>query len=805
MLRDVRGAISGLRRTPLFTTAVVLALGVGIGANATIFGLLDGLFLRPPGIRRPAELVRVFATTRTSTRAPWSYPEYLTIRDRAAAFDGVVAVGRRGAVVQQDDGSSELVLVNVTSLNFFTTLGVRALHGKLFAPEDEATLRAEPGVVLSNAYWRRAFNSDPAVIGRLIRLDRGHLPLQVRVLAVLPPTFRDLDAASDRDLWMPPATWMALTSSAQFERPDDRWFDLLARRRAAVPVERATADVAAIAAAMATEAPATNADRGGRVQSDISYRLERAGPMAIAVFTLVAIVVLITCVNVTNLLLARALVRTRERAVRVALGASRRRLVGELAIEVGALGTLGAAAGLLIAAGLIRLLPAIIIAPPGFSSFAIFALDARVFGFTLLVTLVSTLLFGVIPSWAGSRADVVALIKAESGAAARTRGLFKHALLVGQIAVSVVLVYSAAMLVRSFDQTRRADLGFTRDPLLAVWVPFGDAPRATLAEAQRQIEALPGVSQAAIAIRAPLSLSGGGLAQPVVIPDAGPAPIVPPSVKYTAVSSNYFDAMATPLVRGRVFSAGDEQPGEAVVVVNEQFAQTFFRGDAVGRVVRLGGAGGVDHRVVGVVANAIINRLGEPPEPYFYLPFARARTGEATIVIGARPDPAALTAPVKSLLIRLDPRLSPRRFTMLSDLIDYSSSDYRATAALGAMLAAIGLLLTTVGVYGVIASHTARRTKEVGIRVALGATRGQVMGLVYREGALVAAAGLVIGIPLALSAASQMASMLFGLPPRHLGTLAVTTAVLIGAVSAATLIPAWRAARIQPTTALREV
>jgi predicted permease len=807
MLHELRSAVHRLRHAPLFAGAATVALAVGIGANATIFGLIDGLWLRPPAVAHPSRLDRIFATTTgpsaPNARSAWSFPEYLAIRDRSRSFDAVVALGRRGAVVARDDGSSDLVLANVTSLNFFTALGVTAAHGRLFTSDDEATLEADPGVVLAHAYWRREFGGDPAVIGRLIRVDRGQTTVPLRVLAVLPASFRDVEAAGDRDLWLPVPAWARLGGAEEFTSRNDRWFEILGTRRAGVDATESSAEIAVIAAGLEREFPATNSARGGRAQSDRAYRLEEAGPMAAAVLTLVLLVVLITCVNVVHLVAARSADRTRELATRLALGASRWQVARERLAEVLLLGGCGTAAGLALAAGLIRLIPSVLVPPPGFSAFAIFALDGRVLLFTLAIASLSTAVVSLAPAASGPRADIVTLIK--DGAGPRPARAWSHRLLlVGQLGLSVILLYTAAMLGRSFLETRRADIGFERSPILTVWLPFGDAPRALVAEAQHSVARLPGVIRAAIAIRAPLSLSGGGLAQPVIVPAVDPSPVTPPNVKYNAVSSNYFETMGTRIVRGRSFTPLDEGPGEAVVVVNEAFARVFFQGEAVGRLVRLGGPAGADHRIVGVVENALIVRFGERVEPYFYLPFARTRTGEATLLVAGDARVGALAPIIRDTLPRLDRRLSPRRQILLSDLIDFASGDYRAAAALAVMLASIGLLLTTVGVYGVIALRTARRTKELAIRIALGASHTRVLGLVLGDSARLTIAGIAIGAPLALGGVSRLGSMLLGVPSRDGFTLAGCAALLLAIVLAATFGPAWRAARTQPTMALRD-
>jgi predicted permease len=804
MWRDLRQAVHSLRGNPLFTLAAVLALGLAIGANAAIFGLVDALWFRPAGVSGSQELVRVFATSETDKTGLWSYPEYLDIRDRTGAFDGVVGRGRRGAPLIAPDGSEQLTLVNVVSMNFFTTLGVRASHGRLFSAADESALEANPGVVLGYAFWSERFGADPGLVGRTIVLGRGK-PVPVTVLGVLPRNFRDLEASADRDIWIPIATWTALNGRGELEDRQARWFDVIARRNPSVSVDTANAEVATLASSMARDARDTSAQRGARVVSELAWRLESGGVNALALLGLVLLVVVITCVNVANLLLARGIARSRELAVRVAIGATRMRLLRQLMTESALLGTLGAVAGLTIAMWMIRLMPAFIGPPPGFRSSLVFETDARVIVFTLIVTLLTTILFGVAPSWTAARGDVAALINPggrDTGLG--TRGSTTLATM--QVAVSLVLLAAAGVLARSFVATERADLGFTREPLLTVFMTPGNASQATIDDARRRLEALPGVKQVAVAIRAPLSFSGGGLAQAVYFPNNSAATGAGlPEVKFNAVSANYFEVMGTRLVKGRLFDANDERPGEPVVIVNERFVSEYLPGrDPVGAIVRLGGTDGVAHRIAGVVRNTVINRVGEEPEPYFYLPYARGAYPELTFFVDGAATATGLAGMTRDVLAKLDRRLQPRLQITMAQYVDYSTSTYQATATLAALLSLLGLLLTALGVYGVMAYRTTKRTREIGIRVALGAPRSLVVAMILREGARVALIGVAIGIPLALVGTRLLSTMLFGVGPWDVATFAAVTIVIALTVGAATLIPALRATRVDPSAALRQ-
>ena len=799
MWRDLQYALLGLRRAPGVAIAVTLSLGLAIGANATIFGAIDALWLRPPGAADPGSLARVFSTSDASQEGLWSFPEYRELRDASGAFSGVAARGRRGTLLQLPDGTTELELVNVVSLNFFTTLGVNAAIGRLFGPEDDAALERAPGVVLGNDLWRRRYGSDQSIVGRTVAI--GRQPIAVTVLGVLPERFRDLEAATDRDLWLPPQTWHLLNGRQEFEQRDFRWFDIIARRRPGVGVERAAAEVDAFARGLAATYPASNQGRGGRVVSELSYRLESGGVNALTLLGLVLLVIVITCVNIANLQLARAAARVRELAVRTALGATRGRLVRQLMAENLLLGALGAIAGLFIAAWVIRLLPAIVGTPPGLRAFTVFALDNRVTVFTLAVAALTTVAFGLLPSWIASRSNAVTLLKTEvGGSAAPSQRMARSALVSAQVATAVVLLTAAGLFARSFLASNRMDLGFDRKPITAAWV-LGDVPQTAGDVLVERLRGLPGVRDVAVALRAPLSLSGGGLTRPV-LPDGVDANGAPLEVKFNAVTPNYFSTMGIRVLEGRVFTEADER-GNAVVV-SEQFARRFFPGaPAIDRRMRIGNPDPVEYLIVGVVENVAINAVHEEPEPYLYLPFWRDRYRETTLLVETHAATAAPAAAIRATLRDFDPRFDPRMLVSMEELVRYSGRHYRWTALLAVVLATLGLLLTGIGVYGVVSFSTARRTREIGIRLALGATRAQVLRLVMQDGVRLAMVGIAVGIPAAFGCARLLSSLLVGVQPGDLLSFAGAAATVLLIVIAATFVPARRAVRVAPGTAFR--
>jgi putative ABC transport system permease protein len=619
---------------------------------------------------------------------------------------------------------------------------------------------------------------------------------------VLPRTFRDLEASADRDLWLSPNTWTWIGGDpGEFQARDFRWFEMIGRRKPELSVATANAEMVTLATSFKSAFPSSSTGRGARVISDFDYRMERGSVSAKAMLALVLLVVLIACVNVANLLLARAGARSHELAVRLSLGAPRWRIMRELASETVLLGVLGASGGLLVAYGLIQLLPALLPPPPGMRAMIVFRIDIRVAMFTAAVAAMTVVLFGIAPAWLAGRTDVVSAFKGGRGESVRDSAL-KRALVVTQVAISIVLLCVAAALSRSFIATSRADIGFARKPLLTLWTVFSSEKGPTIGEAVRQLRAIPGVTNVALAVRAPLSLSGGGMARRVTIPGVpADASLGPANVKFNAVSSNYFDVFGTRIIRGRPFSPEEERAGEPTVVVSKQFARQFFEGrDPLEQIIEIAGH---RHRIVGIAQDGIVNEIGEARQPYMYLPFRRADYGETTFVLETAGDPAPPTAAARAALRRLHPSLEPRRAITMKQYVDHALSLHRATAALTSILALAGLLLTAVGVYGVTAYRTTRRIREIGIRIALGAMRGQVLRLVLRDGLKIGAMGIAIGLPFALAGAKLISALLVDIEPWDAPSFAIAVAFLLFAIAIATWIPARRAAKVEPSSALR--
>jgi predicted permease len=806
-------AIRQLRKAPGFTLTALLTLALGIGASSAIFCLIDGLWLHPMPVQHPDRLVRIFATTPQSQDESFTYSEYQTISQRATAFQGLpsglVALGGRGSLMPNADGTSALLLNNVVSSNFFEVLGVHPFLGRIFTAQDAPRLRTRPGLLLSYRCWQRTFNADPNIVGRQIPLRRGRDRInQVDIWGVLPPNFRDVDPNSDRDLWIPAETWSAIADPGELTSKTFRWLSLIGRLAPGATIAQANDQVAAVASALATADPASNRGRSARAISDLSYRLQNAGTTGLVLFAIVGGVVLLCTVNVAHLLLARALSRGPEVALRISLGATRWAVGRQLLIENLLLCALGWAAGLVVASGIAAVLPRLLVSGPAMlvplGAPPSFQLDWRVFLLAGLLALLTMLFLALVPLAQVAKPQLVPMLRSVSARAGdRTPALRRFAVWL-QIGISFALLVSTGALVQSFLNTRSQSIGLTRNQVLVAFTQEPDAPMRDAVLAN--LRALPGAERAAYATRSPLMPSEGGMAAKVMLP-SHPEMHDPADIKYNAVSSGFLDVTGTHLIRGRGFASADDENGPPEVLVNQAMVEKFWLSeDPIGQMVRLPGfnnGADLEARVVGVTENAPINQIGEIPEPYMYLPFHFSQMGEITFVVQTRQNAMSMAQSARQVLIHANPLLDPMFITSLPELIRASAGDYQMMAELVSALGLIGLFLTIVGLYGFLAFRVTQRRREIGIRMALGASREATTFLILRDTATMAAIGLALGLVFATLATRLERSVLFGVDPLDPLSLVAALSLLALASLGASWLPARRAAAIDPMQALR--
>jgi putative ABC transport system permease protein len=800
ILQDFRIALRMLRKTPGFTAVAVVCLALGIGANSTVFSLVDGMWTRPLPVAKPGELVYLFLATDRDAFGDLSYPEYEDIRDHTKTLAGLTVTQRRGPTLT-GDGFAESTMSNVVSEDYFTALGVSAQLGRVFTARYK---ESGPVVVMSHNLWQRRFGGDPGIVGKTVRLGRAY-----SVIGIAPRGFRGVEPWIDSDFWIPMSSW---DSSPEGEAAQRGWhsFAAIGRLRPGVSLEQARAEFDGLARNLERAYPKSNKGRRGVLYSALEYRIRSGGYTAGILMAVVALVLLIACANVAGLLLARAGVRSREIGIRVAVGAGRPRLVRQLLTESAILAVLGAAAGLLLAHSIIQFLPAVLVPASDTHTHLDFRMDSRVLAFTLVVSMATVLVFGLFPALRASRPDVASVLKGGPDQKPSARSIRPRSLLViAQVAVSMILLTAAGLLVRTFMNSLHADLGFQRkDLLIADIAPRGN--RARMREFYRQmlerVRTLPGVRQATLAMRPPLWGSEGGTAQAVEIPAH---PLAPggtnPPLKFNVVDHDYFRTMGIPLLRGRDFDEHDSPDAPKVMIISETMARRFWPDeDPVGKFVHArNDPDSVNRQIVGVARDARINSIQEVAEPYFYLPYDQSNQETILLLAETTGDPLRLANQLRAEVAALDKRVPVLTISTLGLVIRSSVYEQQITATFVGILGAIGLFLAAIGLYGVIAYAIVQRTREIGIRMALGAQRRDALRLVLSEGVRFALTGIVVGVAGAIVATPLMAKMLYGVGPRDPVTFACVAVLMVAVALAASYFPARRATKVDPLIALR--
>ncbi|HYP02848.1 MAG TPA: ABC transporter permease [Pyrinomonadaceae bacterium] len=809
--QDLRYGARMLWKSPGFTGVAVVVLALGIGANTTIFSLINGLLLRPiVGVEAPERLVAVYTSDFSSGRyGSSSYPDYISFRDGASALEGLAAYESAVANLTGNDEPQRLRGMAVTA-NYFKVLGVGAAAGRTLLPEDEAAASGNPVVVLSHNLWQRRFNSDPTLVNRTINLDgRAHT-----VVGIAAENFHGLH------MGLPPEFWRPIVPPANVAKArGSRGLGLVGRLRSGATVEEANAQVTAVAARLAEDYPETN--RGTLAQPNEPRPVTvvnelRFGPQqrkTIAGVTgmlmlMVGLVLLIACANVANLLLARASVRRREIAIRLALGSSRLRLVRQLLTESMCLALLGGFFGLLLTLWTSDFLPNFF--PAEEASGLDLSVDWRVLAFTFGLSVLTGIVFGLAPALQASRPNLLSALKDDTGAPeVRGFGRFglRNALVVLQVALSLVLLICAGLFMRSLRAASTADPGFNAENVLLTRMEMRgqkmgkEEGELFYRRVQEQVSALPGVRSAALAYIVPIS--GGGMRTNVWIEGYQPKENEDTELNLNIVSPNYFKTIGIPLVQGRDFSTADTSGAPGVVIVNEEFARRYFGGaNPVGKRVRTDSEGPY-LEVVGMAKNAKYRGLREEPLPFFYQPLAQEGMPSVALFVRTDADPLGVLPSVRTELMNLNKNLTLYDVNTLSAHLADALSIDRMIAMLLGMFGMAALLLAAVGLYGVMSYAVARRTHEIGVRMALGAQTADIMKLVLWQGMALLAVGGVLGLVAAFVLTRLMSSLLYGVSATDPATFIGITLLLASVALLACYIPARRATKVDPMVALR--
>jgi len=792
MLHDLRYAIRLLGRNPVFTIATTLTLALAIGGTTAMFTVVDAALLRPLPFAEPDDLVWGWGQFPQGDSASISPADFVDYRARARAVRVAAMTSFSRGFALSGTGEPERVPGRLVSAGLFETLGVLPAMGRSFARADEDVENAEVAV-LSDGLWRRRFGADPSILGRRVLVDAR----PVTVVGVMP---RGFAFPQGTDLWLPLAMREPEMQIRRFH-----FLRIVGRVAGGSTVAAAQADLDAIAARLAEAHPDSN--QGWRVRLE-PLREQLVGSYRAALLLLfgaVACVLLIACANIASLFLARSGARRRELAVRAALGASRWRLSRQLLVESLSVAALGGAGGLLLAVWSVHLLS--VLAPRDLVTLRDVAVDARVLAFTAFVSLVSGILFGIAPALQAARLSLRDALTSRGAGPSRQRA--RALLVAGELSLAAMLLMGAGLLLRSFTELLRVDAGFRASGVLTATVQlpelrYADADRilAFAEQLEETVRAQPGVTSAAVTSRLPMAPQGGDTyftiaGQPE--PEGGK-----PTADIRAVTPGYFQTMGVPLLRGRDVSRADRAGAPPVVVVNEPFVRRFLPGRAaVGERLVIDFGRPITAEIVGVVGGVRHYGLDNDATAAMYLAFAQTPVPIVNVVARADGNETAAAGAVRNAVRGLDGTL-PVDVVAMSDLVARSAAQPRLRALLVGGFAAVAILLAAIGVYGVAAGAVAERRREIGIRMALGARVPEVVSLVVRESARLAVAGLAIGVASALSLSHVVAGLLFGVRPLDVATLAGVVSVTLAATLIATAVPARRAARVDPATALRD-
>ncbi len=805
LIQDLRFASRQLFKRRGTTLLIIVILALGIGANTSVFTLIRATLFRPVPATDPDRLVWLHTETANRRERNLSYPEYREFRDRVNAFDGVIASEYVSLTLGGE--TPERTRGLLVSGNYFDVLGVHPARGRTFLPEEDAAPGAHPVVVLGYDLWQRRFGSSAAVLDSAIEIN-GH---PFTVVGIAPKGFAGIESGGEVEMWVPLAM-IALAWPAERDRlaKNETWLHVVGRLGPAATVGQATAAASQVARTLRVPASSRSGLTGASVTQLHSGGL-RAKPLheAQAAFAMLIaitlIVLLVACANVANLLLARAIERRKELAVRLSLGASRGRLIRQLLTESVLLSFVAAGVGILLSFWLLDTLLHFTAVSADLPSTA--RPDGLVLAFTTGLALLTGLGFGLVPAVGATRLSLTPALKADGAASSGGSHRLRNGLVVAQVAVSLTLVIAAGLFFRSFGKVMSVDPGFGVPGGVAVSFDlaaegFTPQQRATF---YRQLldraRALPGVRSASIGSM-PLSHQGQGDR----FEAAGAAAAPEDGAMFAAVWPGYFETMGIPLLRGRDFTTRDDASAPPVIIVNQTFAHWLWpNGDALGKLVRMGDAGQPLREVVGIVRDAKYVRLTEDGYEFAYLPERQmgSRTPGVSLVVRASGNSAPLVPALSRLVHELSPRQPVFQVTTFDDVIARSAAPHRQQAQLLALFGALVLGVAALGLYAVVTYAVNVRTREIGVRMALGAGHGHVVGLFVRQGVLLAVLGVVIGAGLSAAAGRVLSATLYGITPTDPIAFLAGAAVLCVMAAIASYLPARRATKIDPMVALR--
>ena len=808
LYQDLRFALRMLLKSPMFTAAAVVTLALGIGLNAAVFSAVNTLMFRPlPEVRNDAELVQLYRTwPGDMLYGSNSIPHYQDLRDRVEAFGGDVAAWTFVPMSLSADGRSERIMGNMVSANYFDVLGAPPIMGRGFLPEEAVDPGAHRVIVLGHSFWQTRFGADPAIVGRTVTLNGQSWT----VVGVAREGFKGSMPMVDPPVYAPLMMQQELIPGYNLiEARGNNWMNVIARRRPGFTVEQTRQSLNAFLIQMRQEYP-DHYDESGihlvpQKEAGIHPMLRSAQVgMSAVTMVVVAFLLLIACINVANLFLARAGERRKEMGIRLSLGAKRGRIITQLLTESVLFSLIAGGTGLLLAFWAIGIANSLSLPIDVAVDFDL-SIDRTVLLFTLALSLLTGVLFGLAPALQASKPETVSALKGEFSLEPGGKNRLISTLVVAQTALSILLLISSGLFLRGLQAATSVDTGFEPENLLVASVDPGlqgyDRQRAEVfyRELEAGLRALPRVQAVGLARMVPLSLNSSD--RGVSIPGYEPAPNEGMSIRYNMVTPGYFAAMGIPVLAGRPFGEEDTRDGTPVIMVNQKFADRFWPGEnALGKIVQTAGE---DRVVIGVVKTGKYFSLGEEPQDFMYLAHAQVWSFSMTLHVRTAGDPEQLAPLVRREVQRLDASMPVADMRTMTSQLGIALFPARLVGITLGLFGILGMILAAVGVYSVMAYSVTQRTREIGIRVALGASWRQVVGMIVRRGMSLVGAGVAIGLLGAVGASRVMAGLLYGVSAVDPMTFIGVPALLCAVALLASFLPARRAAATDPMMTLR--
>ncbi|HET6975481.1 MAG TPA: ABC transporter permease [Pyrinomonadaceae bacterium] len=815
LIKDIRYGVRMLVKNPGVTLVAIITLALGIGANTAIFSGVSAFLMRPLSVPNPNNLVRPMEIAEDrGVTDEFSYPDFVDYRDQSTSFTGLAAEDMLQAAIDAEN-QNDVIWGQVVSANYFDVLEVKPILGRTFLPDEDKNVGANAVVVLSQSYWQRRLASDPNIVGKTVRLNNRAF----QVIGVTPEYFVGTKFALALDFWTPISMAEDLRRNPDIlKERGSHWMNIIGRLKPGVSIEQSSAEFAAIASRLNQAYPDNRAaTTQAQVMTEVEGRWEEMGSVfksagAIAM-AIVGLILLIACANVANLMLARAAARRKEIGIRLALGANRLRLVRQLLTESLLLSIVGGGLGLLLAFWVTDLMQAFVPVLEYKIIDNFFAIDSRALLFTLVISLATGLVFGLAPAWHSSNPDVVPVLKGDPEHARRGKrrafGL-RNVLVVAQVALSLVVLVCGGLFIKSFRKAQTMDPGFDNSKGLIVSLSptlvgyEEEQSRIFYKQVLERVSHLPGIESASYVRTLPLgdsSNSSGPILKEGEILERGSAGR---NIMNTVVSPGYFRTMQISVVEGRDFDDRDTTKTKRVIVINQRMAEILWPSEsAVGKKIFVGTDSKDPLEVVGVVKTGKYRALAEDPKPFYYSSMDQRRPTTTALVMRPTVDPISLVGAIRSEVAAIDRNVPVFAVKTMDQHKTYALWAPNMAASFSLAFGLVAILLSAVGLYSVMAYVVSQRTREVGIRMALGANRGDVLKLITRQGMRLAAVGVGIGLVLALALAQVLSSLLIGISGYDVTTFVLVPALLAFVALVACYLPARRATKVDPLVALR--